>query len=66
MSIVFDPSRWYTVTAQDTTEDCVNYGEQVTTDCWSNAGTVNLWCGLCGKRLEILAAVLVDPQPEIS
>jgi hypothetical protein len=33
-------------------------------ELYSNAGTPNVECGLCGHSMEILSAVLMDPQPE--
>jgi hypothetical protein len=33
---------------------------------YSNAGTIRMICGVCGKDRKILSAVRLDPQPEMS
>lgn len=67
----FEPAKYYEVTARDNNPDCPNYfedsGEIFTVpEFYSNAGTnCYVQCGRCGKHMEILTAVLLDPQPEV-
>ena len=66
--IVFLPALYYEVPARDNNPDCVNY-EQVFTvpEFYSNPGTnCYVTCGKCRQHMEILTAVLLDPQPEVS
>ncbi|MFF7982272.1 hypothetical protein ACFZDK_24610 [Streptomyces sp. NPDC007901] len=66
-SIVFEPALWYAVTARDVTEGCVNYGQEFEVNpCYSNGGTVIIECGRCHQLMEIVAATLLNPQPEVS
>ena len=65
--IVFQPNLWYDVTAQDVTETCPNFGKTFEVNpCWSNNGTVNIECGVCRQMMQITAATLLDPQPEMA
>ena len=68
MSVTFQPALYYEVTARDSNPECVNYEQEFTVDqFYSNAGTnCFVTCGICGQRMEILAARLLDPQPEVS
>jgi hypothetical protein len=64
---VFEPAKWYDVTARDDNEACMNNGKEFTVNpCYSNGGTVVVECGLCGQPMTIVSAVLLDPQPEFS
>jgi hypothetical protein len=66
--VTFQPALYYAVTARDNNEACENYGKTFdVAEFYSNAGTnCYVQCGLCGQRMEILTAVLLDPQPEVS
>jgi hypothetical protein len=66
-AIVFEPATFYAATVQDVTEDCVNFGETFeVAELYSNAGTnVEVLCGRCKKPMQIIAVVLLDPQPEM-
>jgi len=65
--IVFEPGKFYAATVQDVTEGCVNFGETFeVAELYSNAGTnVEVLCGRCTEPMQIIAAVLLDPQPEM-
>lgn len=66
--VTFQPALYYEVTARDNNEACSNYGQTFTVpEFYSNAG-INCYvqCGICRQRMEILAATLLDPQPEVS
>ncbi|MFC8429925.1 hypothetical protein [Streptomyces sp. NPDC057253] len=64
----FLPGKYYEVTARDNNEACRNFGETFTvSEFYSNAGTnCYVQCGICRQHMEILTAVLLDPQPEVS
>lgn len=71
----FEPATWYSVTVRCNTEHngpadappCTNYArEWEVNPVYSNAGQPNIQCGPCGKKVEILSAVRLDPQPEES
>lgn len=66
--VTFLPSLYYAVTARDNNEDCRNTGQTFeAAEFYSNNGTnCYVTCGVCGQRMEILTAVLLDPQPEVS
>jgi hypothetical protein len=66
--IPFLPALYYEVTARDNNEACVNYQQVFTVaEFYSNSGTnCYVTCGKCRQRMEILTAVLLDPQPEVS
>jgi hypothetical protein len=67
MSIVFEPAKWYDVTARDDNTECENAGREFEVNpCYSNGGTVLIQCGLCRQPMTIVAAVLLEPQPEVS
>lgn len=71
--VTFAPALWYSVDTVCLTTDmgngnpCPNLNI-VTTDplVYSNAGHPIIVCGICGKQRTILAATLLDPQPEMS
>lgn len=68
MSVTFQASLYYEVTAQDLNPDCRNY-EQIfdVPQFYSNDGVhCYVQCGLCRQNMEILTATLLDPQPEVS
>lgn len=69
----YEPATWYKVTSVCTTQDkgdgtpCPNLNTTTTEPfVYSNAGTIVMICGVCGKRRPILDAVKLDPQPEVS
>lgn len=65
--IVFEPAKWYDVTARDNNAECENSGQEFEVNpCYSNGGTVVVECGLCRQPMTIVAAVLLEPQPEVS
>lgn len=66
--VTFQPALYYEVTARDNNEACVNYDQTFTVpEFYSNAGTnCYVQCGKCGQHMEILTAVPLDPQPEVS
>jgi hypothetical protein len=73
--LTYEPATYYTVmvrcnTAGDGTEahpPCVNYQrEWEVTEVYSNAGQPVIQCGPCQNLVEILSAVKMDPQPEVS
>ena len=58
------PGMWYDATARDDNPNCVNYEKSF--DCnpvYSNAGTIDIVCGLCSQPMTLLTATLLDPQP---
>jgi hypothetical protein len=64
----FQPSLYYEVTARDNNPDCRNF-EQVfdVPQFYSNDGIhCYVQCGICRQNMEILTAVLLDPQPEVA
>jgi len=65
---VFNPATWYAITARDNNQECENSGQTFDVPLfYSNAGTnCFVTCGKCGKRMEILTASALDPQPEMS
>lgn len=63
--ITYQPYMWYSATVTCHTTTCPTYN--VVQDIpllYSNAGTVNVVCGRCGKHDTVLTATLLDPQPE--
>jgi len=68
VSVTFEPALYYEVTARDDNEACENFGKEFTVNpFYSNAGTnCFVQCGICHQNMEILTAVLLDPQPEVS
>ncbi|MFJ2007418.1 hypothetical protein [Streptomyces chartreusis] len=68
MSVAFLPALYYEATARDGNPDCRNYEQEFTVNAfYSNAGTnCYVTCGICGQHMEILTALLLDPQPEVS
>ncbi|HVE28011.1 MAG TPA: hypothetical protein VNC22_21545 [Sporichthya sp.] len=62
---IFEPALWYEVTARDNNEACRNYDKVFDINpFYSNNGTnVHVMCGICRQEMEILTAVLLDPQP---
>lgn len=64
---VFEPAKWYDVTARDDNEACGNAGREFEVNpCYSNGGIVVVECGLCRQSMTLVSAVLLDPQPEVS
>ncbi|MER6531147.1 hypothetical protein [Streptomyces sp. NPDC001508] len=63
---VFEPAKYYSVTARDNNPACRNFEDVFDVPYfYSNAGSnCSVQCGVCGQRMEILTAVLLDPQPE--
>ncbi|WP_406515591.1 hypothetical protein OH809_25010 [Streptomyces sp. NBC_00873] len=66
--LVFEPGKFYDAVAQCITETCENYGEPPfdVPELYSNAGMPSIQCGLCQQRMEIVSAILIDPQPEMA
>lgn len=64
---VLEPAKWYAITVRDVNPDCPNY-EKVfdVPEAYSNGGTMHIVCGVCGQDMQLLTAVLLDPQPEVS
>jgi hypothetical protein len=66
MSIVFEPAKWYDVTARDDNAECENSGREFEVNpCYSNGGTVTVQCGRCRRNMTIVSGTLLDPQPEM-
>jgi hypothetical protein len=65
---VFEPAKYYAVTARDNNEACRNYEKTFDVpQFYSNDGIhCSVVCGICGQQMEILTATLLDPQPEVS
>jgi len=65
---VFEPAMYYDVTARDNNEACRNFGETFgVPEFYSNDGVhCYAQCGICRQNMEILTAVLLDPQPVFS
>lgn len=66
--LILQPATYYAVTARDNNPDCRNY-EQVfnVPQFYSNDGIhYGVTCGRCGQQMELLTAVILDPQPEVS
>ncbi|MFF0009576.1 hypothetical protein ACFYQT_39980 [Streptomyces tibetensis] len=67
LAVTVEPSTWYEVTSVCATQTCPNLNTATTEPLvYSNAGTIRMVCGLCGKFRPILSAVKLDPQPEMS
>lgn len=68
MSVTFEPAKWYEVTARDNNQACRNYEQTFDIpEFYSNDGIqCYVQCGVCGQRMEILTATLLNPQPEVS
>ena len=65
--ITVDPATWYEVESACITVTCPNLNTTTTEPMvYSNAGTIRMICGVCGKDRKILSAVRLDPQPEMS
>lgn len=65
--ITFEPATWYEVESVCLTATCPNLNTTTIEPLvYSNAGTVRMVCGLCGKDRVILSATKLDPQPEVS
>lgn len=65
--ITVDPATWYTVESACVTDTCTNLNTTTTESMvYSNAGTIRMICGVCGKDRKILSAAKMDPQPEMS
>lgn len=62
--VTYVPYMWYSATVACHTTACPNYNlVQDVPLLYSNAGTVNVVCGRCGKKDTVLTATLLDPQP---
>lgn len=66
--VTFQPALYYAVTARDNNEACRNYDQVFEVpEFYSNDGIhCSVQCGVCRHTMEILTAVLLDPQPEVS
>ena len=66
--MTFQPSLYYEVTARANNPDCRTYEQTFPVpEFYSNDGVhCYVQCGVCRQRMEILTAVLLDPQPEVS
>jgi hypothetical protein len=66
--VTFQPALYYAVTVRDNNEACRNYEQTFeVAEFYSNDGVhCYVTCGICRQRMEILTAVLLDPQPEVS
>lgn len=72
-AVTVEPATWYSVTSVCSTADtgsgqpCQGLNVSTTESMvYSNAGTIRMVCGLCGKYRPILDATKLDPQPEVS
>jgi hypothetical protein len=67
LAVTVEPGTWYEVTSVCTTDTCPNLNTSTTEPLvYSNAGTIRMVCGVCGKFRPILETVKLDPQPEMS
>ncbi|WP_327349651.1 hypothetical protein OG772_20425 [Streptomyces sp. NBC_01321] len=66
--LAFEPGKFYDAVAQCITETCENYGKPPfdVPELYSNAGAPVIQCGLCQQSMEIVSAILLDPQPEMA
>lgn len=65
--VTVEPGTWYEVTSVCVTTTCPNLNKTTTEpEVYSNAGTIRMVCGLCGKYRPILSVTKLDPQPEMS
>lgn len=68
--VTLQPALYYDVTARDNNPECRNYEKTFDVNpFYSNDGVhYSVICGLpgCGQPMEILTAILLDPQPEVS
>ena len=65
--VTVEPATWYEVTSVCTTATCPNLNTTTTEPLvYSNAGTIRMVCGRCGKDRPIISATKLDPQPEMS
>lgn len=65
--IVVEPATWYEVESACVTATCPNLNTTTTEPLvYSNAGTIRMVCGVCGKDRKVLSATKLDPQPEMS
>lgn len=63
--VSFVGDTFYDVTVTCATESCVNYARVwVAGEVYSNAGQPLIGDGVCGQMVRILAATVLDPQPE--
>ncbi|MGW2384396.1 hypothetical protein [Streptomyces sp. NPDC001658] len=72
-AVTVEPATWYSVTSVCSTTDtgsgqpCPGLNVSTTEPMvYSNAGTIRMVCGPCGKYRPILDATKLDPQPEVS
>lgn len=68
-----EPGTWYEVTSVCSTTDmgngepCRNLNISTTEpEVYSNAGSIRMVCGRCGRNRPITAFSKLDPQPEMS
>jgi hypothetical protein len=67
LAVTVDPGTWYEVTSVCVTSTCRNLNTSTTEPLvYSNAGTIRMVCGVCGKYRPILSVTKLDPQPEMS
>lgn len=67
LNVQVEPATWYEVTSVCATSTCVNLNTTTTEPMvYSNAGTLRLVCGPCGKDRPILDYTKLDPQPEMT
>lgn len=67
LNVQVEPHTWYEVTSVCTTSTCTNLNTTTTEPfVYSNAGTLRLVCGPCGKDRPILDYTKLDPQPEMT
>lgn len=71
--VTVEPVTWYEVTSVCTTADmgngepCRNLNTSTTEPMvYSNAGSIRMVCGRCGRNRPITAYSKLDPQPEMS
>jgi hypothetical protein len=66
--VAFEPSTYYDLTVTCHTPGCQNNGRvwAPSSPVYSNDGTPNVIDGRCGQAVEILTAVMTDPQPVMS
>jgi hypothetical protein len=66
--VTLQPALYYAVTARDNNPACRNYETTWNVNpFYSNDGIhYSVQCGVCRQNMEILTAVLLDPQPEVS
>lgn len=67
LNVQVEPHTWYEVTSVCSTSTCTNLNTTTTEPfVYSNAGTLRVVCGPCGKDRPILDYTKCDPQPEMT